>query len=449
MTASGTAAPPGPSASGAPAGDPAGRTASRSRRRWIWPIAVAATIAITALVTTALLPRTNRGSLDPRSAEPDGARAVAQILKNQGVSVDVVERSDDAVAGATRATAIVVVRTSLLGPRQLQRLADSSADLILVEPDFVVLRELAPSVTPSGVAADTPALPACADPDASVADKATAGGHLYSRASTAPADVQVTGCYPDSRHPERFSLIRLANGDRRITILGQGQVLQNDTLPVDGNAALALRTLGLRPELRWYLPDPVELAKTARPSISDLLPPWVGWAFWQLVIVTFVVLLWRGRRLGPVVPEPLPVVVRSAETAEGRARLYRTGKARSRAAAVLRTATVRRLASRLGVPSHAEPVDVARLAAEASSTDPARSHRLLLGEPPRDDAALVALAGALDDLERAVAGTKAPGPRYGDAAQNRRQAEAAAGTQDAGQAPGTVTEHRPDPEGGR
>ena len=63
--------------------------------------------------------------------------------------------------------------------------------------------------------------------------------------------------------------------------------------------------------------------------------------------VAVLAMLWRGRRLGPLAAEPLPVVVRSAETAEGRARLYQDGRSLDRAAATLRAAALTRLSARL------------------------------------------------------------------------------------------------------
>src|SRR5262249_36563896 len=114
---------------------------------------------------------------------------------------------------------------------------------------------------------------------------------------------------------------------------------------------------------------------------------------------------WRARGLGGLVREPLPVVVRAAETQEGRARLYRRARARGRAAATLRTACLRRLATRLDVPPEATPEIVAGLVATGTGTDPVLVHELLLGSAPADGAARVRLADRLDALEAALAST--------------------------------------------
>ena len=77
--------------------------------------------------------------------------------------------------------------------------------------------------------------------------------------------------------------------------------------------------------LVWVVPRPPAqaAADSERHGLFDLLPDRVLWATFQLFIAVVLLALWRGRRIGPVVAEPLPVVVRATETVEGRARLLR------------------------------------------------------------------------------------------------------------------------------
>jgi hypothetical protein len=155
----------------------------------------------------------------------------------------------------------------------------------------------------------------------------------------------------------------------------------------------------------WYTPDPLEPMSVGpeRRTVGDLLPDWVFWVVFQLAVVIGVTILWRARRLGRLVPEPLPVIVRAAETQEGRARLYRQASARGRAAATLRTATLRRLATRLAAPAGTTPDQLVTLVARAIGRDRSGEmmlHALLLGPAPRSDAELIRLADDLDAVER-------------------------------------------------
>ncbi len=135
------------------------------------------------------------------------------------------------------------------------------------------------------------------------------------------------------------------------------------------------------------------------------MPTWIWWALLQLLVAVLLVAYWRGRRLGAVVTEQLPVTVRAAETVEGHARLYRRANAHGRAAELLRKATASRLAGYFGIPAaraHADPsLLVAPVSARLGVTDDLVAD-LLTGQAPQSEAELVLLADHLDQLEQEV-----------------------------------------------
>ena len=111
-----------------------------------------------------------------------------------------------------------------------------------------------------------------------------------------------------------------------------------------------------------------------------------------------VVAIWRGRRLGPILSEPLPVRVRAAETVEGHGRLYHRLAARDRAAEALRAGSIARLSRAFG---HAEdPLALSAAVARRTGRDPAEVRRLLFEAVPGSDDDLVNLARHLDRLEQ-------------------------------------------------
>ena len=97
------------------------------------------------------------------------------------------------------------------------------------------------------------------------------------------------------------------------------------------------------------------------------------------------------------------MVVRASETVEGRGRLYRSRRARDRAADALRTATLQRLLPRLGLGASATRPRSCRPSRSACGGDPATVAHTLFGPPPATDADLVNLAHQLDNIERQVA----------------------------------------------
>jgi len=206
-------------------------------------------------------------------------------------------------------------------------------------------------------------------------------------------------CYRDG---DAATLAQVAvGGGRTVTLLGSGSVFTNARLARAGNAALGLNLLGGHQRLVWYVAS-TELAPGGSQSLDDLLPEWVGVVVLQLVVVVLLAALWRGRRLGPVVAEPLPVVVRAAEATEGRARLYRRGGARDRAGELLRAASRNRLRPLVGASQTTGRDELVALVAVRSARSTSEVAGLLYGAAPRDDAGLVRLADELDALERTV-----------------------------------------------
>src|SRR5919108_401243 len=104
------------------------------------------------------------------------------------------------------------------------------------------------------------------------------------------------------------ALLRVS-GSRTVTVIGAPEILLNRALADEGNASLALALLGANPRLLWFLPRPEGPAAEGERSLGELVHPGWVWATVQLGVAAALAMLWRARRLGPVVTEPLPVVV--------------------------------------------------------------------------------------------------------------------------------------------
>ncbi|MFJ9105051.1 DUF4350 domain-containing protein [Streptomyces sp. NPDC102405] len=382
-----------------------------STARQVWTrargIVLALVLLLVAAVAIAAIRSTERhGGLDPRSADPYGSRAVAELLADRGVDTRVVTTLDEARAAAGPDTTLLIAVPDLLTHRQQSQLhsatADSDGRTLLVAPGSWSVERLAPGVVADpATSLDSTLSPDCALSAAQRAGTADTGGIRYT--------VTVPGydeCYPSERLP---TLVRVpaATGDGDTVVLGAPDILYNDTLDEQGNASLALQLLGSRPHLVWYLPslsDPTATDPGEEKGFLDLLPSGWLWGTLQLFFAAALAALWRARRLGPLVPEKLPVAIRASETVEGRARLYRKANARDRAAAALRSTTRTRLAPLVGVPvtqAHASEALLPALSAHLHG-DGQSLHSLLFGPPPGDDAALISLADQLDALEREV-----------------------------------------------
>ncbi|PRH79598.1 DUF4350 domain-containing protein [Streptomyces solincola] len=393
-------------------------TAPGARQMWArlrGLLLVAALVLLAAAVMALLRSDEQHGSLDPRSADPDGSRATAELLTQRGVDLRVATRLDDALSAGGPDTTLLVTDPDLLTDRQRTRLRDerdtTGGRLVLLDAGPAATRALAPGVRAESTRAPLTALqPSCDLAAAQRAGNADLGGRLY----TSSADSSHL-CY---RSDGAAALVRTdspANGET--VLLGSGDLLHNERLDEQGNASLALQLLGSRSHLIWYLPSSGDPTATGvhdddgSASFFDLIPSGWLWATLQLALAAVLAAIWRARRLGPLVTERLPAVVHASESTEGRARLYRTTNARAQAAAVLREASRSRLAPLVGVPASQAhdpgillPAVSTRLSSPgpASPANPPDPSELLFGRAPADDAALVLLADQLDALEREV-----------------------------------------------
>jgi Domain of unknown function (DUF4350) len=357
------------------------------------------------------------GYLDPAGTDADGAHALADILTERG---DIVIRTTTPAAAEAAGRAagrggvtLVVTSPRLLTARQLAGLARLPGDRVLIGPDPAALAALAPGV---GLLAPAPVqalAPGCALPAALLAGNADLGGLrlvTITGPGLPPVRPRAQRCYRTGGFP---SLVRYDAAGRSITVLGTGNPFTNGSLARIGNAALALNLLAGHHRIVWLVPEPGP-AGTAQgtgpgggraagsPGLLGLIPAPAYLVALQLAVAVLLAALWRARRLGPLVPEPLPTVVRASETVEGHARLYRSRRARGRAAATLREAMLARTLPTLGLARDATPGKVAAVFSGRSGSGQATIEAMLFGPAPDDDAALVALADSLDALEREV-----------------------------------------------
>ncbi|MEV7686002.1 DUF4350 domain-containing protein [Streptomyces bungoensis] len=387
---------------------PATSTSPTTRQVWTRGRGIALAVVlilVAAFVMAAVRSQTRHGELDPRSVDPYGSRAVAELLADRGVSTRVVTSLGAARAAAGPDTTLLVATPDRLTHQQQTRLhaatAASGGRTVLVAAGSWSVERLAPGVTadPATSIGSTFA-PECALPEARRAGSADTGGIRYTT-----THLDADSCYPSQR---LATLLRVpaASGGGDTVVLGAPAILYNKRLGSQGNASLALQLLGSRPHLVWYLPplSDASATKGERKSFVDLLPSGWLWGTLQLFVAAALAAFWRARRFGPLVLERLPVVIRASETTEGRARLYRKANARDRAATALRSTTRRRLAPLVGVPvaqAHAPEALLPALSAHLRG-DGQDLHSLLFGPPPGDDAALIALTDNLDALEREV-----------------------------------------------
>lgn len=389
---------------------------SATRRRWPRAVAPFAVVLVLVLITVIahLVEEpdlSDPGTLSPTGTGPDGSSRLAELLTRQGVRIERVTSTEEAVAAAwTGRAAIFVPTPDYPVPSLIGRIAElpGTHRVVAVRPGLVT--QLSWGVPVLGLSdrwAATAAAPGCDNALATTARRAT----LWRSAYISDPEATVANCFHGGLVGVRF-------GGSEVYVAGASDPFRNSRLDEHDNAALATTLLGGLDRVIWVDVHRAE----PRPKSGLLLPRysrddldrgsdntlWTAfpaplWAILAMLLIAGVLIaLARARRLGPPVPEPLPVVVPAAETVTGRGRLYQRIRARDATLTALRGAAVARLGrlvDPLAPPSRDELIQ--RLAARTGiSVDAVRT--ILTGPPPGTDEELIRAVADLDQLMRAA-----------------------------------------------
>lgn len=364
------------------------------------------------------------------NVKPNGGKAAATILQNQGVDVvssTKLQTTLDALKdrNANSTTVLVYDPEAYMVQSQIDAFAQaiqaSGSKVVLVKPTPRFLKALNTAITTAGTTLPEP-----------TSGKSSSGGStepkakVYSAKCELPAavaakDIAVQGsglsgapiehsislyqggtqCFPAGDATAGATILA---SDQNVTVVGTLAVFSNDTLASQGNAALSLTLLGSTERLVWYTPSISDVPSDPNaPTLSELKPPWLMPVGLWLMVVAIIGMFWRGRRNGPLVYEKLPVVVKASETITGRARLYQDARATTTAAVALQNASANRLARSLNLGTGSAKSAVV----EAVSQRTGRPHNeisWLLEDPQiKNEKELINLATQLIALEEEVA----------------------------------------------
>ncbi|WP_051797657.1 DUF4350 domain-containing protein [Catenuloplanes japonicus] len=432
----------------------------RRRHRILVPVAVTLALLLITGVTYAIEEPDPAADtyLSPAVTTGAGGSTLDNALRASGVTVRHLTKTSDALVEAYRGNATLFIPApEAIHPEYLRmlELLPPTTRVVLVAPGSPALRAAGLSVTAESrrwttkaVGPDAEQNRPCLINEAREAGTAAALRQRYD----APGPV----CYG-------HGLVRAYDLNAETLVIGAGDPFRNDRIREHGNQRLAIGLLGTRTRMIWldrHRMEPAPLYASSRPgggpgappslypdsdistsgpgdsgppggdqpgpgrtrspqpgdstpeagnqaaSPSDrgnpLLAAFPAWFWAMLVLLAAAALttaLWRARRLGPPVVEPLPVTVRAHETVLGRGRLYRRARDAPHSAEILRVAARERLARRLRL---APDTDLVSAVAAHLRADEREIRRVLYDAEVPDDRTLVWLARALHDLTTAV-----------------------------------------------
>ncbi|MFD5215787.1 DUF4350 domain-containing protein [Microbacterium sp. NPDC058345] len=359
---------------------------------WVLVIALLLGIAVLSMRFVATAPSLS-GSLNPESPSPGGARALAELVRERGVEVQVARSRTAAAASVGAGTTLVMTDPYTLTDDAALDLIDSADRVVLLTSSSRMLRLL-------GLGEDAAVSGASAGPDCGIAEFARVGSIDAERLFTPAAGV--SACFEDDSGAA--AVLRSTEGGRTLTLVEGARLFSNEDLADQGNAALGLALLAQTDRVVWYVPsfDDSDITGEQPETLGSLTPEWVTPAIVLLLLSGLAAVWWRGRRFGPLVAESLPVTVRASETMHGRARLTAKAADAAHAGAAIREGTVRRLSRRLALSPRASAQEVADAASDRLRVPRGSLHDLLGGPPPASDHDLIDLGRKLAELETAV-----------------------------------------------
>ena len=328
--------------------------------------------------------------LDPRSAAPDGTKALVDTLRALGVDVTL----GPAPPGPTTSAALLLE----------DRLADTQVEPIrdwvrrggtLVVTDPASRFSIAQPTGRTLVGFIEPEIERrCDEPALREVDRLLVPNGLLLRV---PADG--FGCF--TQGSSSAYLVSAPVGRGRVVQLGGGGGFINARLGSVDNGLLAVTLLAPRRDSRVAVLEPV-LAGDGDKSLADLVSPRVKLALLQLAVAFGIVVLWRARRLGRPVLEDQPVQIAGSELVAAVGNLLQRARGRPHAAALLRGDLRRTLTDRLGLPPDTPPSAVADVAAARTGMAPDRVRAALAGPSPASEEDLVVLAQTVEAVRQEV-----------------------------------------------
>jgi hypothetical protein len=363
-----------------------------------WTFAVTAALLVGVVAVSVSVARST-AALDPENPQPGGAQALARVLSNHGVDVVVARGLGALLDGRVDSDTTVFLSNPAGADRlviaDLLAYAQGAARVVVAGPATEQLTALgvegSVGVYPAG---DEPATD-CGTPDVRSGERLS----WVDRGIEMPEGSEPAGCY--LRQGVAAYVRTPATAERtEVVVIADAGLLTNERIADGDQAAMVLRALGHTRTLIWYVPVPGDVGGLV---IQRALPPWLTPALWLTAVAVGTVMVWRGRRLGPLVREPLPVVVRAVETTQSRGAMYRKARAVDRGAQVFQNATSRRLRSRVGLGPGADTRLLALRVADLTGRDAAGVESLLAAAPPPDEAGFARLAQDLAHLEHDLA----------------------------------------------
>jgi len=385
-------------------------TTKRKKTGMILLVSLIVVAWLAVMVWVALQPERTEGSLGIDDKTSHGAAAITSVLEEHSISVrpaQSVTQLESELRRNPDATVLFHDKHQAMETASFERL-EELADLVPADQRvFAGVTASQQDYLVDGIdhTANMNFIDELAATDQCRLDAAREAGSISSIRQGVVLTDDAQGCFrvvDDSMGEQEhvYAFAETANGS---IVFADWRMLTNAGLYQNGTATLALWSLGRADSVIWFQPD-FQLDPDSDGQLSPVqLPDWARMGIVWAVIATGIWLLYRARRTGPIIIEPLPAEVPAAETTVGRGRMYAKAKHHRHALTMLQQASRARLARLLQLGAQASSDAV--LAETAKQLGRPLAELRQLYDPPAGDISaqqFVTWANQLHDLEHQV-----------------------------------------------
>ena len=386
---------------------------TRPRRKFglISVVALVVVVWLVIMIWIAMQPQRAGGSLGIDEETGPGAAGITSVLEDQGIAVRPAQSMAQLRSEMHRtpdATVLFHDKNSAMQTASYERLQDL-AELVPAEQRVFAgvsepqMNHLLDSI--DGVQDIPGGVEEVHVDNSCVVDAAREAGTISDVSTGVVVGDDADGCFAvgDSAMTGQQQAYAYAQTAQGSIVFADAQMFSNYGLYQNGTATLATWALGESDTVIWFQPD-FTFDAGGDGDISPVqLPDWARMGIVWTIIVVGIGLFFIGRRTGPVITEPLPAEVSSAETTVGRGRMYAQAKHHGHALTMLQQASLARLARLLQLSAQTPPDAI--LAQTAAQLDRPVAEVRGLYSPPTDDITsrtFVTWAQHLQDLEHQV-----------------------------------------------
>lgn len=210
-------------------------------------------------------------------------------------------------------------------------------------------------------------------------------------------------CFPVS---DGAFMVEIDRGSGTIVLLGGGDIFTNEQIAKADNSVLAVNLFDPQQgsKITFLATEAEESA--GRAGLLALVPDNVYTGLLQLCIAAAALVIWRSRRVGFPVAEPLPVEVPSSQLTVAIGSMLQKSGQSSAAAEVMRDDFRNRLAKLMAMDSGASPESIAEVVSRRTGIDKERLLSLLLDAQVNSDTGLVEYAKKIEDTYREVSSVR-------------------------------------------